>query len=177
RGKHMRKNKIVAAAASLTAAALLLKAFGTGADGGSGSAESGDLSTQIAAVTAEQLDGTKITMGRLVGGCEEPTQGVTDPAKATTECQAIQILTNKFNAENEYGITVERLGGTDWNSYYDAFNASVAGGEPANIANLHDYSMSDYATRDQLPAFHPDSTGVDLTRAAHQAPPALLTAR
>jgi multiple sugar transport system substrate-binding protein len=165
----MRKNKIVAAAASLTAAALLLTACGTGADGGSGSAESGDLSTQIAAVTAEQLDGTKITMSRMFGDCEETTQGVTDPAKATTECEAIQILTNKFNAENEYGITVERLGGTDWNSYYDAFNASVAGGEPANIANLHDYSMSDYATRDQLLAFDPESIGIDMTDATEQA--------
>src|SRR5690606_35628021 len=97
------------------------------------------------------------------------TEGVTDLAAATTECEAIQILTNKFNAENEYGITIERLGGADWHSYYDAFNASVAGGSPADIANLHDYSMSDYAKRDQLVAFDPADFGIDLSDATEQA--------
>ncbi|MGM7670888.1 extracellular solute-binding protein [Microbacterium sp. A93] len=164
----MRKTKTAVAAASLTAAALLLTACGTGADAGSG-ADNGDLNDQIAAVTAEELDGTTITMSRMFGDCEGTTEGVTDPALATTECEAIQILTNKFNAENENGITVERLGGTDWNSYYDAFNASVAGGEPANIANLHDYSMSDYATRDQLLAFDPEALDIDMTDATEQA--------
>src|SRR5699024_7912957 len=79
------------------------------------------------------------------------------------------ILTNKFNAENEHGITVERLGGADWNSYYDAFNASVAGGEPANIANLHDYALSDYARRAQLVSFDPTALDIDMSDATEQA--------
>ncbi|MGX1695517.1 extracellular solute-binding protein [Microbacterium keratanolyticum] len=164
----MRKTRTAVAAASLTAAALLLTACGAGTGPGDGE-DAGALEDQITAVTAEQLKGTTITMSRMFGDCEESTQGVVDPALATTECEAIQILTNKFNAENEYGITVERLGGTDWNSYYDAFNASIAGGEPANIANLHDYSMSDYAKRDQLLSFDPEALGVDMTDATEQA--------
>ncbi|RZI92576.1 MAG: extracellular solute-binding protein [Microbacterium sp.] len=166
----MRYTRTVTAAASLAAAAMLLMACGTGSTpAGSGSEGDTDLSAQIAAVTADELQGTEITMSRMFGDCEETTQGVTDPAQATTECEAIQILTNKFNAENEYGITVERLGGTDWNSYYDAFNASVAGGEPADIANLHDYSMSDYAKRGQLVSFDPAELGIEITDATAQA--------
>ncbi len=166
----MRYTRTVTAAASLAAAAMLLTACGTGT-GSTGTPAEGDtdLNAKIAAVTADELQGTEITMSRMFGDCEETTQGKTDPAEATTECEAIQILTNKFNAENEYGITVERLGGTDWNSYYDAFNASIAGGEPADIANLHDYSMSDYATRGQLVAFDPADYDIDMSDATAQA--------
>lgn len=166
----MRYTRTVTAAASLAAAAMLLTACGTGT-GSTGTPAEGDtdLNAKIAAVTADELQGTEITMSRMFGDCEETTQGKTDPAEATTECEAIQILTNKFNAENEYGITVERLGGTDWNSYYDAFNASIAGGEPADIANLHDYSMSDYATRGQLVAFDPADYDIDMDDATGQA--------
>ncbi|MCR2826279.1 extracellular solute-binding protein [Microbacterium sp. zg.Y909] len=166
----MRKMKIAGATASLTAAAMLLTACGTGtgAAGGGGSAAD-DLADRIAAVTDDQLDGVTITMSRMFGDCEETTQDVTDPSQAASECEAIQILTNQFNAENEHGITVERLGGADWHSYYDAFNASVAGGDPADIANLHDYSMSDYAQRDQLLAFDPEQFGIDLSDSTAQA--------
>lgn len=162
----MRKITTAAAIASLTASAMLLTACATGTGSEAGDA---DLASQIAAVSDEQLEGATITMSRMFGDCEETTQGVTDTAKAATECEAIQILTNKFNAENEYGITVERLGGADWNSYYDAFNASIAGGEPADIANLHDYALSDYAQRDQLVAFDPAEVGIDLDDATAQA--------
>ncbi|MFF2633113.1 extracellular solute-binding protein [Microbacterium sp. NPDC058021] len=164
----MHKKKIAGAAASLTAAALLLTACGTGT-GTEGGNAAADLTEQIAAVTDDQLDGVTITMSRMFGDCEETTQGVTDPSLAASECEAIQILTNQFNDENEYGITVERLGGADWHSYYDAFNASVAGGEPADIANLHDYSMSDYAQRDQLLAFDAEAVGIDLSDSTTQA--------
>lgn len=153
-------------------AGLLMSACGTGTGTGSGDgpdAGGDDLTAQIAAVTDEQLDGTTITMSRMFGDCEETTSGVTDPNEAGSECEAIQILTNQFNAENEYGITVERLGGSDWNSYYDAFNASVAGGDPADIANLHDYALSDYAQRGQLLGFDPDEFGIDMGDATEQA--------
>lgn len=171
REEDMRKTRIAATAASLATVTMLLAACGTGTGAGAGSAAGADedLAARIAAVTDAELEGATITMSRMFGDCEETTQGVTDPAKATTECEAIQILTNKFNAENEHGITVERLGGTDWNSYYDAFNASVAGGEPADIANLHDYSMSDYAKRGQLVGFDPADFGIDMSDATEQA--------
>lgn len=149
-------------------AGLLLSACGTGT-GSTPDPEAGDLTAQISAVTPEQLDGTTITMSRMFGDCEETTEGVTDPSKAASECEAIQILTNQFNADNELGITVERLGGADWNSYYDAFNASIAGGDPADIANLHDYALSDYATRGQLLGFDAAGLGIDLDDATEQA--------
>lgn len=164
----MRKKTTAIAVASAAAATMLLTSCGTGT-GATPAGDDGDLAAKIAAVTDEQLAGTTITMSRMFGDCEESAQGVTDPAKATTECEAIQILTNKFNAENEHDITVERMGGTDWNSYYDAFNASIAGGEPADIANLHDYSMSDYAKRGQLVAFDPSDFGIDMADATEQA--------
>lgn len=149
-------------------AGLLLSGCGTGT-GAPTDAGTGDLAAQINAVTPDKLKGTTITMSRMFGDCEEATKGVTDPAKAGSECEAIQILTNQFNAENANGIKVERLGGSDWNSYYDALNASIAGGDPANIANLHDYALSDYAKRGQLLGFDPKGVGIDLTDATKQA--------
>ncbi|MBS3821297.1 MAG: extracellular solute-binding protein, partial [Phycisphaerae bacterium] len=61
-----------------------------------------------------------------------------------------QILTNKFNAENEYGITVERLGGSEWGTYYDALNTTFAGGDPPDVAVMHGSNMPDYASRGLL---------------------------
>ncbi|WP_019147088.1 type 2 periplasmic-binding domain-containing protein [Timonella senegalensis] len=168
----MRKMKALATTASLAAAAMLLAACGGGTSGApeGGSPEGNkDLNAAIKAVTADELKGTTITMSRMFGDCEETTQGVTDTAKATSECEAIQILTNKFNAENEFGIKIERLGGSDWNSYYDAFNASIAGGEPADVANLHDYALSDYAKRGQLLSFNPADFGIEMSDATAQA--------
>lgn len=173
----MRRTKFAQGAAAIAASALLLTACGTGTGstdpaattGDDGEAAETDLIEQIKAVTAEELDGTTIDLARMFGDCEETTAGVTDTDQAASECEAIQILTNKFNAENEYGITVERLGGSDWNSYYDAFNASIAGGEPADIANLHDYALSDYASRNQLLAFDPEEFGIDISDATEQA--------
>lgn len=165
----MHSKRIAASVATVAAASMLLVGCGTGTGTGADADSSADLQTQIADVTAEQLKGTTISMSRMFGDCEETTQGVTDTAKAATECEAIQILTNKFNAENEMGITVERLGGADWNSYYDAFNASVAGGDPADIANLHDYSLRDYASRNQLLAFDPKTFDIDIADATTQA--------
>lgn len=147
-------------------AGLVLTGCGTGTGT---TVDTTDLAAQISAVTNDQLDGTTITMSRMFGDCEETTAGVTDPSLAASECEAIQILTNQFNAENEFGITVERLGGSDWNSYYDAFNASIAGGDPADIANLHDYALSDYAKRGQLLSFDPAEFGIDMSDATEQA--------
>ena len=83
---------------------------GGGGGGGGGGAEGEDL----ASVSAEDLEGTTLRFARFFGDCEDTTKGVTDVAKATSECETIQILTNAFNAENESGITVERLCGAEW---------------------------------------------------------------
>ena len=106
----MNGKRITAVLATAAAASMLLAGCGTG----TGTAAGGDdMTAKIEAVTADQLDGTTITMSRMFGDCEETTKGVTDTAVAASECEAIQILTNKFNAENEHGISVERLGGAD----------------------------------------------------------------
>lgn len=91
-----------------------------------------------------------LKLARFFGDCDDTTAGVTDVSKATTECEVIQILTNKFNAENEQGITVERLGGAEWGTYYDALNTAFAGGEPPDVAVMHGSNLPDYASRGLL---------------------------
>jgi multiple sugar transport system substrate-binding protein len=91
-----------------------------------------------------------LSLARFFGDCDDTTAGVTDVSQATTECEVIQILTNKFNAENEKGITVERLGGSEWGTYYDALNTTFAGGEPPDVAVMHGSNMPDYTVRNLL---------------------------
>jgi len=93
---------------------------------------------------------TVLTLARFFGDCDDTTAGVTDISQATTECEVIQILTNKFNAENDQGIVVERLGGAEWGTYYDALNTSFAGGDPPDIAVMHGSNLPDYADRGLL---------------------------
>ncbi len=104
----------------------------------------------LKAVTADQLKGSTIKLARFFGDCENTTANVTDVAKAKTECETIQILTNKFNAENKFGIKVERLGGAEWNTYYDTLNAAYAGGNPPDVAVMHGSSVADYGKRNLL---------------------------
>jgi multiple sugar transport system substrate-binding protein len=91
-----------------------------------------------------------IKLARFFGDCDDTTEGVTDPALATSECEVVQILTNKFNAENGMGITVERLGGAEWGTYYDALNATFAGGDRPDVAVMHGSNLPDYASRNLL---------------------------
>lgn len=159
-------------------AAVALGLTGCGMSGGPSSGDddtggsSADLAEQIAQVSGDDLQGTAITMARFFGDCEETTQGVTDIAEATTECEAVQILTNKFVEENEWGITVERLGGTAWDSYYDGLNAALASNERPDIAVMHGSSLSDYASRGMLVAV-PDGVGIDLSDATAPAADAI----
>ena len=153
--------------AAVTAAGLLAACGGNDTPADAGGADR----SALAAVTDEQLKGATIRMARFFGDCEKTTTGVTDVAKATTECETIQILTNAFNAENKHGIKVERLGGAEWNTYYDTLNAAYAGGNPPDVAVMHASNLSDYAKRnlllkldEQLPV-----TGADIGDAAPAA--------
>lgn len=127
------------------AGALLLAGCSAGTSGGSAAGDAG-----VAEVTAEQLEGTKIQLARFFGDCEDATKGVTDVSQAVGECEVIQILTNKFNDENKFGITVERLGGAEWNTYYDTLNAAYAGGDAPDVAVIHGSRIVDYAQRNLL---------------------------
>jgi multiple sugar transport system substrate-binding protein len=119
-------------------------------------------------VSDEELEGTSIKLARFFGDCDETTSGVTDVSEATSECEVIQILTNAFNAENEFGITVERLGGAEWGTYYDALNAAFAGGNPPDVAVMHGSNLPDYAARNLLLPLD-DVAEVDLEDAAEAA--------
>jgi multiple sugar transport system substrate-binding protein len=97
---------------------------------------------------ATDADGTTtLTLARFFGDCGDTTEGVTDVSQATSECEVIQILTNKYNAENDKGIVIERLGGAEWGSYYDALNTSFAAGDPPDIAVMHGSNLPDYTSR------------------------------
>ena len=48
------------------------------------------------------------------------------------------------------GITVERFGGAEWGTYYDALNATFAGGDRPDVAVMHGSNLPDYASRDLL---------------------------
>lgn len=102
------------------------------------------------AVEEEMAEAVTIELARFFGDCDDTTDGVTDVKQATSECEVVQILTNKFNAENDSGITVERLGGAEWGTYYDALNATFAGGDRPDVAVMHGSNLPDYASRDLL---------------------------
>ena len=124
-------------------------AGGAGASGSAASG-SGSLADSIAKVTDTQLKGTTIQLARFFGDCSTDVGASTDLSKAVGECPTIQTLTNKFNADNKWGIKVQRLGGAAWDSYYDALNAAFAGGTPPNVAIMHGSSLVDYAKRNLL---------------------------
>lgn len=100
--------------------------------------------------TAGEDGVTVLRLARFFGDCDDTTAGVTDVNQATTECEVIQILTNKFNAENEQNIRIERLGGAEWGTYYDGLNTSFAGGNPPDVAVMHGSNMPDYTSRGLL---------------------------
>ncbi|WP_166788820.1 extracellular solute-binding protein [Cryobacterium sp. TMT4-31] len=104
----------------------------------------------MADVTDAQLKGATIEMARFFGDCSDDIGTSTDLSAAVGECATIQTLTNKFNAENEWGITVDRLGGAAWDSYYDTLNSAFAGGNPPDVAIMHGSSLVDYANRGLL---------------------------
>lgn len=89
---------------------------------------------------------TTITLYRFFGSCSDEFGGVTDLDKAVGECGIIQVLTNKFNAENGKDITVETQT-VDWGSYYDRLSATYASGDTPDIAVMHRSQLPIYVTR------------------------------
>lgn len=141
----LRRRAALTFAAAATTPILLAGCGG----GGGGSAAEFDPAA-VAAVTDEELQGTTLELARFFGDCGDEFGDNTDLATAVGECPTIQTLTNKFNAENEHGITVERLGGAAWDSYYDSLNSTFASEDPPDVAIMHGSSLVDYAERDLL---------------------------
>ncbi|WP_155855290.1 extracellular solute-binding protein [Actinotalea ferrariae] len=128
---------------ALSVAALTLSACGGAA---AGSAETADL----AAVTDDDLEGLTITVGDFFGDCVDAVGDETDPTVGTTECETMRILNNKFNAENPWGITVNREAGSEWSVYYDAVNSAFAADTAPDILFMHAANIPDYAGRGLL---------------------------
>lgn len=143
---NLRRTLAVAVLPSLTAIVLA----GCGLGGTPAANAPPAAADPVAKVTDEQLKGTTIQLARFFGDCEDTVGTSTDLSEAVGECPTIQTLTNKFNAENQWGIKVNRLGGAAWDSYYDQLNATIAGGNPPNVAIMHGSSLTDYAKRGLL---------------------------
>ena len=133
-------------------AALLLVACGGGDEAPAADEPDAEAPAGEEAPTDEEemAEPVTITLARFFGDCDDTTAGVTDVKQATSECEVVQILTNQFNAENDKGITVERLGGAEWGTYYDALNATFAGGDRPDVAVMHGSNLPDYASRGLL---------------------------
>ena len=93
------------------------------------------------------LAATEITLFRFFGGCSDQYGKVTDLSKAVGECGIIQVLANKFNAENKEGITVKTQT-AEWGVYYDRLSATFAGGTPPDIAVMHRSVLPNFVVRD-----------------------------
>lgn len=131
---------------------LMLAACGGGAEPAAdeGAADGGESSGETAvSEDAGSDEVVTLDLARFFGDCDDTTDGVTDVSQATSECEVIQILTNKFNAENP-NIQVNRLGGSEWGTYYDALNTTFAGGDPPDVAVMHGSNMPDYTSRGLL---------------------------
>jgi multiple sugar transport system substrate-binding protein len=112
--------------------------------------------------TTPALAGTEITLFRFFGGCSDEYAHVTDLSKAVGECGIIQVLANKFNAENKEGITVKTQS-VEWGVYYDRLSANVAGRTPPDIAVMHRSVLPNYVVRNLLQPLGEDfaTVGID----------------
>ncbi len=128
-----------------------------------------------ASVTDDQLKGTKLSLARFFGDCTDTMGTNTDLTKAVGECATITTLTNMFNTQNKWGITVTRLGGASWDSYYDTLNTAFAGGNPPDVAIMHGSSLVDYAKRGLLQPMDPlvGAANIDLSDAVAAAKTAI----
>jgi multiple sugar transport system substrate-binding protein len=106
---------------------------------------------------------TEITLFRFFGGCSDEYANVTDLSKAVGECGIIQVLANKFNAENKDGISVKTQS-VEWGVYYDRLSANVAGRTPPDIAVMHRSVLPNYQIRNLLLPLGQDfaSVGIDV---------------
>ena len=128
--------------------------------------------TAMAATIAAALGGplaspasaTDITMFRFFGDCTNEYGSVTDIAKAVDECGVIQVLTNKFNAENGIGAKVITQT-VDWHTYYDQLSATYSTGNIPDVAVIHRSSLPNFASRALVEPIGDDlkAAGVDFS--------------
>jgi multiple sugar transport system substrate-binding protein len=153
----MRITRRLRATGLLLVLALVVSACG----GGNGGAEGPPEEVSEEAGEAAAGGDTVITLARFFGDCDESTEGVTDVAEATDECEVIQILTNAFNAEDN-GIFVDRLGGAVWDQYYTQLSTTFASGNPPQVAVMHSHRLPDFAGRNLLRPLKGDLDGAGI---------------
>ena len=150
----------------LVVLALLAGACG----GGDGNSNDTDASATNGGGEAAASGGdVTITLARFFGDCDESTQGVTDVAEATDECEVIQILTNAFNEEDN-GVFVDRLGGAVWDQFYTQLSTTFAGGNPPNVSVMHSHRLPDFAGRNLLRPLDDDLEGAGIDFADYVEP-------
>lgn len=114
------------------------------------------LAATISASMMRPAAATDITMFRFFGDCANDFGSVTDIAKAVDECGVIQVLTNKFNAENKIGAKVITQT-VDWHTYYDSLSATYSTGNIPDVAIMHRSVLPNFAARELV-----DDIGGDL---------------
>lgn len=107
---------------------------------------------------------TELSFLRFFGGCADEYANVTDVDKASGECGVIQVLTNKFNAENKEGIKVNTQN-VDWNAYYDLLSTKLASNEAPDIAVMHRSVLPNFVARDLIEPIGEDfaKAGIDVS--------------
>lgn len=115
--------------------------------------------TALSGALASQAPAADITLFRFFGDCANDYSGVTDLTKAVGECGIVQVLTNRFNAENTIGakVTTQTV---DWNTYYDLLSATYSTGNIPDVAVMHRSVLPNFAKRGLV-----DPIGDDLSRA------------
>ena len=119
--------------------------------------------TLLSGIFALPSAAADIKLFRFFGDCANDFGTVTDIAKATGECGIIQVLTNKFNAENKIGakVTTQTV---DWNAYYDLLSATYTTNNIPDVAVMHRSVLPNFASRGLLTPLGADLTnaGVDM---------------
>jgi hypothetical protein len=100
----------------------------------------------LALGNAAPAQSVEITLLRFFGDCAGEYSNVTDLEKAVGECGIIQVLTNKFNAENDLGATV-RTQTVEWGTYYDQLSATYSTGSIPDVAVMHRSVLPNFTTR------------------------------
>lgn len=101
------------------------------------------LATPISASYAAE----ELTFLRFFGGCSDQYANVTDIEQAVGECGVIQVLTNKFNAENDQDITINTQN-VEWGVYYDVLSTQIASGQQPDVAVMHRSVLPNFVARD-----------------------------
>ncbi|RUT28873.1 ABC transporter substrate-binding protein [Arsenicitalea aurantiaca] len=91
----------------------------------------------------------ELTFLRFFGGCSDQYANVTDMDQAVGECGVIQVLTNKFNAENDQDITINTQN-VEWGVYYDLLSTQIASGQQPAIAVMHRSVLPNFVARDLI---------------------------